>query len=134
MSNGGISFPIPRALLPLLPENFHLMLLPLLLKTIHQPNHLFKLMHPPPPLLKMLSLKRRVPLLMTYAKTLMLCMLFSSGSRKLLLIVIQKVKNPKNLLKHLLLIIPITLMTSNYSVMMLVTLLTYEIIDALLFV
>ena len=71
---------------------------------------------------------------MTYAKTLMLCMLFSSGSRKLLLIVIQKVKNPKNLLKHLLLIIPITLMTSNYSVMMLVTLLTYEIIDALLFV
>ena len=134
MSNGGINFPIPRALLPLLPENFHPMLIPLLLKTIHQLNHLFKLMHPPPPPLKMLSLKGRVPLLMTYAKTLMLCLLFSSGLRKQPLIVIQKVKVPKHLLKHLLLIAPITLMTKNYLVMMLMTLLTQEIIDALLFV
>ena len=134
MSNGGISFPIPRALLPLLPENFHLMLLPLLLKTIHQPNHLFKLMHPPPPLLKMLSLKRRVPLLITFAKSLMLCLLFSSWLRKQLLIMIQKVKVQMKVPKHLLLITPITLMTRNYLVMMLVTLLTQEIIDALLFV
>ena len=138
MSNGGISFPIPRALLPLLPENFHPMPIPMLLKTIHQLNHLFKLMHPPPPPLKMLSLKRRVPLLITYAKTLMLCLLFSSGLRKQLLIVIQKVevqmKVPKHLLKQLLLITPITHMTRNYLVMMLMTLLTWEIIDALLFV
>ena len=67
----------------------------------------------------------------------MLCLLFSSGLRKQL-IVIQKVevqmKVPKHLLKHLLLITPITHMTRNYLVMMLMTLLTWEIIDALLFV
>ena len=67
----------------------------------------------------------------------MLCLLFSSGLRKQL-IVIQKVevqmKVPKHLLKQLLLITPITHMTRNYLVMMLMTLLTWEIIDALLFV
>ena len=134
MSNGGISFPIPRELLPLLPKNFHPMPIPLLLKTIHQLNHLFKLMHPPPPPLTMLSLKRRVPLLITFAKSLMLCLLFSSWLRKQLLIMIQKVKVQMKVPKHLLLITPITLMTRNYLVMMLVTLLTQEIIDALLFV
>ena len=71
MSNGGIKFPHTQRIVATITKEFS-PYVDSFAANIHQLNHLFKLMHSPPPPLKILSLKRRVPFLVTYAKSLML--------------------------------------------------------------
>ena len=134
MSNGGIKFPHTQRIVATITKEFSPYVDSFAAKDYSPAQSLVQTDALTTSSIKNVKSKKKSSSLGNLRKILDACLLFSNGLRKQLLIVIQNVKVPKHLLKYLLLITPITLMTRNYLVTMLMTLLNQEIIDALLFV